>query len=99
MITVLAGTNRRGSNTLKVASLGMKHFQSREVEAQLLDLAKLPPGIFAPEHYWNTTPGFRPFQEMILNTDDSDITDEDLKRRFEKMLDGFAGFSRRLKAA
>ncbi len=180
MITVIAGTNRKGSNTLKVANLVMKHYQARGVEAQLLDLAKLPPGIFSPEHYGNPPPAFKPFQDMILNTDGilvvtpeynggfpgalkyfidllkfpesllgkpaafigvaagifgalrpieqlsmifqyreaalygkrvlfpkvesklspdgTEITDEFVRGLFEKMLDGFAGFSRKLKA-
>jgi len=69
MITVIAGTNRQGSFTLKVAKLVMAHYAAKGVQAQLCDLAALPAGIFSPEHYWNPPASFAPFQKMILETD------------------------------
>ncbi|MCW5829624.1 MAG: NAD(P)H-dependent oxidoreductase [Deltaproteobacteria bacterium] len=69
MITILSGTNRPGSNTLKVASIGMAFYRDSKVDAQLLDLAKLPAGIFSPEHYGKPPAEFQPFQKMILETD------------------------------
>lgn len=69
MIAVIAGTNRPGSNTLRIA----KHIQAlhSEVGAQceLIDLAQLPPELFAPAAYSEKPPAFAAFTDTILAAD------------------------------
>lgn len=68
VITVLSGTNRKGSNTLKVAKLAQKRLEEKGVTVQLVDLQDLPRDLFVPEHYFNPPPSFAPFQKAILET-------------------------------
>jgi chromate reductase len=68
-ITIISGTNRIGSNTLKVAKLAEARLKSHGVNVLLVDLSLLPAGLFVPEHYGNAPASFAPFQEKILKTD------------------------------
>jgi len=68
-ITVISGTNRIGSNTLKVAKIAEARLKANGVKVQVIDLALLPAGLFIPEHYGNAPASFAPFQEKILKTD------------------------------
>jgi NAD(P)H-dependent FMN reductase len=68
MITVVSGTNRPGSNTLKVANLVRdtlgKYYDSNEVH--LIDLKNLPPEIFSPECYASKPQNFAAeFQAVV----------------------------------
>jgi chromate reductase len=67
MIVVLAGTNRPGSNTLKVARMAESGLRRLGQEVHLLDLAALPPELFDPSSYAEKPPGFAPFQQAILD--------------------------------
>jgi len=69
MITVISGTNRPGSNTLKITKISASFLESLGNKVQLCDLLTLPKNIFSPENYGNPPEDFKPFQEMILNTD------------------------------
>lgn len=69
MITVVAGTNRPGSNTLKVAHLASEALQKVGEEASLLDLTELPQEIYAGSSYASKPPEFEIFQEKMLATD------------------------------
>lgn len=69
MITILAGTNRVGSNTRAVAKIAERELQKQGVKTQFCDLAELPEGIFSPKHYFNPPKEFAPFQKMIVETD------------------------------
>jgi NAD(P)H-dependent FMN reductase len=68
MITVIAGTNRPGSNTLKIANLVLGVLHDGNEEAILLDLAELPAEIFGGSGYAEKPPGFARFQEVVLAT-------------------------------
>jgi chromate reductase len=68
MITVIAGTNRPHSNTVAVARLVRTTLVDRGEDVTLLDLAELPPEIFAGTSYAVKPIAFAPFQEAILET-------------------------------
>jgi len=68
MITVIAGTNRPGSNTRKVAAQVEEIYTALKVPVQLLDLAKLPPEIFTPTSYAEKPASFLPFSEAVLQS-------------------------------
>jgi len=51
MITVISGTNRPGSRTLLFATQYLGRLEQLGVEAQLLDLADIPPHLFAEDMY------------------------------------------------
>ena len=69
MIEVIAGTNRPGSATLKVANIITELYKGLGVEAQVLDLAKLPGELFSPAAYGEKPASFAPFQDRILAAD------------------------------
>ena len=69
MITVISGTNRPQSNSLKIAGLVTEMLHSAGEETTLLDVAKLPEGIFEGTSYGEKPQGFAPFQDAILATD------------------------------
>lgn len=53
MITIISGTNREGSNSLKVAKFYSNLLSNRGVENQILDLSKLPNDFLASDLYGN----------------------------------------------
>lgn len=69
MIRVISGTNRAGSNTLKVARQALGYHREVDPSATLLDLAELPAGIFAPSAYAERPPAFEPFARAVLESD------------------------------
>lgn len=69
MITIIAGTNRPGANTFKVAKYLAKTYASIGQKAQILSLQDLPSEVFQPEAYAEKPAGFTPFAEKILQSD------------------------------
>lgn len=65
MLAVIAGTNRPGSNTLRIALAAREILLERGEEVELLDLAELPPSLFAGASYASKPSGFGRFQEAI----------------------------------
>ena len=69
-IVVLAGTNREGSNTLRVAKALTTRYAALEgVQASLLDLRGLPPGLLDPGAYANKPDGYARFAEAVVGAD------------------------------
>ncbi|MEJ0091804.1 MAG: NAD(P)H-dependent oxidoreductase [Limisphaerales bacterium] len=68
MITLIAGTNRPGSNTRKVVAQFEEIYAGLKVPVQVLDLAKLPPEIFAPTSYAEKPKSFQPFMDAVLQS-------------------------------
>ena len=68
MITVISGTNRPGSSTLKVAKIVVSELAALGRESTLLDLATLPAQIFDPSSYAQKPAAFESFQQAILDT-------------------------------
>jgi chromate reductase len=69
MIVILSGTNRPGSNTRKVTTRIAASYAALGVSTQILDLAELPPEIFAPTAYAEKPGSFKKFTDTILAAD------------------------------
>src|SRR6266850_2452520 len=67
MMILLVGTNRPGSNTRKVARQVEEIYAEMKVPLHVLDLALLPPEIFASSSYAEKPKSFQPFSEAILS--------------------------------
>ncbi len=68
MITLVVGTNRPGSSTRKVAAEIEGIYREMNTPLQVLDLAQLPPEIFAPKAYAEKPPSFAPFANAVLQS-------------------------------
>ena len=68
MITIIAGTNRPQSQTLRVAKIYLSLFKKQGAEAQILDLAELPPALFSPAAYEKKPPEFARFNDAVLKS-------------------------------
>lgn len=68
MITLIAGTNRPGSNTRKVAGQLAEIYTELKVPLRVLDLAQMPPEIFSPSSYAGKPAAFQPFADAILQS-------------------------------
>lgn len=66
MFLILAGTNRPGSQTRKIAGLLEDIYREQAVQAQVLDLAYLPGDIFHPLSYSQKPASFAPFSQAVL---------------------------------
>ncbi len=66
MITLIVGTNRPGSNTRLVAKQIEGLYAELNQPVRVLDLADLPPEIFAPSAYAEKPASFTPFAEAVL---------------------------------
>ena len=69
MITLVAGTNRPGSNTRKIARQIEQIYRELETPLAVVDLAELPPEIFHPNSYAEKPVSFRRFADAILESD------------------------------
>ncbi len=69
MIVIISGTNRPGSNTRKISAHLEAIYKKLNVATQILDLADLPPKIFAPTSYAEKPAGFEKFTDAILAAD------------------------------
>lgn len=68
MIEVIAGTNRPGSNTLKVAGIIAGLYEEAGQEVRILDVAELPAEIYDPASYGRKPAAFAPYQERVLKS-------------------------------
>jgi len=69
MITVISGTNRPRSNTIKIADLAAEGLREAGEDVELLDLAELPIELFDGASYGEKPAAFAPFQESVVATD------------------------------
>jgi len=65
-ILIISGTNRPGSNTLRVARAIERHYQAAGVRHELLDLTDLPCELFSPAAYARKPAAFVAAQEQVL---------------------------------
>ena len=71
MISVISGTNREGNVSVRVAQTAVELLTTREQEAQLLDLQKLPRDfVFRNDVYGNADPGFSAISAQFVETVD-----------------------------
>ena len=66
-ISIVSGTNRKGSNTLKVARIVQREYAALGVQTGLVDLCDLPLSLFTPEAYNEKPKAFEPFNNAILS--------------------------------
>ena len=68
MITIIAGTNRPNSNTLKVAKYYQNELAKKGLQTTLLDLQDLPANFIGESLYGKKTEAFDKIQELVTNT-------------------------------
>ena len=68
MVTILSGTNRPNSNTLKVAKYFQNQLAKKGLKCNLLDLQDLPANLIASDLYGKRSPEFEKLQELITKT-------------------------------
>ncbi len=68
MITIISGTNRPHSNTLKIAKYYQRSLLNRGQETQLFNLEDLPDTLIKSDLYGHRSEAFLPIQEMVTNT-------------------------------
>ena len=68
-IEIIAGTNREGSRTLRLAKSLQSLYRSKGAEVNLLDLRDLPPSLFTPDAYDQKPSAFKPFADRVLAAD------------------------------
>lgn len=68
MITIIAGTNRPNSNTLKVAKYYQNQLAEKGLQTNLFDLQDLPPNFIAESLYGKKTEAFDKIQDLMTNT-------------------------------
>lgn len=69
LIEIIAGTNRPGSNTLKVAHIIEKYYKDLGVDVRILSLELMPPEIFSPTSYADKPEGWSKITDRILAAD------------------------------
>jgi NAD(P)H-dependent FMN reductase len=69
MITLISGTNRPGSKTLKISQIVRGMLQKHGEEVSFVDLAELPGELFSTSSYGEKPATFAPFQDAVLKTD------------------------------
>ena len=68
MITIIAGTNRPNSNTLKVAKFYQNQLAEKGLKTELLDLKDLPETLIGTDLYGKRSEAFAKIQELVTNT-------------------------------
>ena len=69
MIVIISGTNRPNSNTRNVTKRVEAGYKALGVTIQVLNLAEMPPEIFAPTSYAEKPASFKKFTDAILAAD------------------------------
>jgi chromate reductase, NAD(P)H dehydrogenase (quinone) len=65
-ILIISGTNRPGSNAIRVSNVLQAHYAKHGVAAEVLDLNKLPADAFAPESYGSKPASVQALQKQVL---------------------------------
>ena len=68
MITIISGTNRPASNTLKVAKYYQNTLMAKGLDTSLFSLEDLPDTLIATDLYGKRSVAFEPIQEMVRQT-------------------------------
>jgi len=69
MVTIISGTNRPNSNTLKVAKYYQNQLAEKGLETTLLDLQDLPIHLIGTDLYGKRSAEFEKLQEIITDSD------------------------------
>ena len=89
MIEIIAGTNRPGSNTLKVSQIIEKYYKSLGADAQILSLELMPPEIFDTKSYAEKPAGWSAITDRILAADGLHIVTPEYNGGFPGVLKYF----------
>ncbi|SFH38585.1 NADPH-dependent FMN reductase [Pedobacter insulae] len=68
MVTIISGTNRPNSNTLKIAKYYQQELEAKGLKTNLLDLQDLPPNLIGSDLYGQRSPEFQKLQQLISQT-------------------------------
>lgn len=68
MTTIISGTNRLGSNTLKLAKYYQRQLKGKGIDANLFSLTNLPDNLIKTDMYGKRSDEFLPIQQLISNT-------------------------------
>lgn len=68
MVTIIAGTNRPGSSTLKLAKYHQKVLAQKGLQADILSLTELPDTLIATDLYGKRSEAFTKIQQRITAT-------------------------------
>lgn len=63
---IISGTNRPGSNALRVARLVSQQYERLEQPARLLSLQELPAELFTPEAWATKPPAFERLRQEVV---------------------------------
>jgi chromate reductase, NAD(P)H dehydrogenase (quinone) len=66
-ILIISGTNRPGSNAMKVARVLMGHYQAQSVQVELFSLIDLPREVFDGSAYATKPPAMLAIQQRVLD--------------------------------
>ncbi len=91
MITIISGTNRVPSNSIKIADYYQKLLKQHGVESQILDLSKLPEKFMFSALYENTgkDPDFNILSDYIKKSDKFVFIVPEYNNSFPGVLKGF----------
>lgn len=68
MITIVSGTNRTSSNTLKVAKYYQKKLAEKGLKTELLDLQYLPNNLISTDLYGKRSAAFQKIQDLVTQS-------------------------------
>ena len=68
MVSIISGTNRLQSNTLKVAKYYQKELAKKGLESELINLQDLPENLIASDLYGNRSEAFQKIQNLVTKT-------------------------------
>jgi NAD(P)H-dependent FMN reductase len=68
MVTIISGTNRPNSSTIKLARYYQKRLHEKGLEAGLLSLTSLPANLIESDLYGKRSKEFEPIQDIITKT-------------------------------
>jgi len=66
-ILIISGTNRAGSNALRISKIVLGHYQNAKIPAELLSLEELPREVFDHSAYMKKPPGMQVIQQRVLD--------------------------------
>jgi len=68
MVTIISGTNRPGSNTLKLAQYYQKTLAEKGLQTTLFSLKELPENLIATDLYGKRSDSFTAIQDLVTQT-------------------------------
>jgi NAD(P)H-dependent FMN reductase len=69
MVTIISGTNRPNSNTLKVAKYYQHQLADKGLKTNLLDLQDLPENLIGSDLYGHRSPEFEKLQQLVTQSE------------------------------